>query len=260
MHFRLSSPFDIFMRPFERNGEFTVQRSAFSHTRLMRESTDRIGRALRSNDAMEHLVAQRVLATPESWNAWELEHSGLMRQVADFVVMRNQAVALRHASLRLIHGKALFEYLRKHNVRGYARATILAHFHRTLNYEQAVVVEHTVYMRKACSYLCASHVGTDLVRDPAFLDPMQQYETLFTEYFELYCSTLIPAADAQSESESESGPALLPLLKQQLSEWRWVILNPKQSLPHLRRESELRRPSGDTQRLRLLKFPKPGGK
>ncbi len=113
-----------------------------------------------------------------------------------------------------------------------------------------MVAEHTIYVRKACSYLCTSHLGAELVQDPAFIDPMQQYETLFTEYFELYCSTLIPAADGQAESE----PALLPLLKEQLSEWRWVILNPKQSLPYLQRESELRRPTGETQKLRLLKF------
>jgi hypothetical protein len=233
-----------------------VQRSAYSHARLMRESTDRVALALRSNDAKEYVVAQRVLATPGSWTAWELEHSGLMRQLSDFVALRNQAVALRHASLRLIHGKALFEYLKKHNVRGGARAKILAHFHRSLHYQHAVVAEHTVYVRKTCSFLCASHLGTELVHDPAFLDPMQQYETLFTEYFELYCSTLLPTADAEGGTE----PALLPLLKQQLSEWRWVILNPKQSLPHLRRESELRRPSGDTQKLRLLKFQRPSGK
>jgi hypothetical protein len=218
----------------------------------MRESTTRIESALRSDDAKEHLVAQRILATPGSWSAWELEHSGLMRQVADFVVLRNQAVALRHAALRLIHGKALFEYLRKHCIRGRARARILAHFHRTLAYQHAVVAEHTVYLRKSASFLCASHLGTDLVHDPAFLDPMQQYETLFAEYFELYCSALIPRQDADSEPE----PALLPLLKQQLNEWRWVILNPKQALPHLQRETELRRPTGDTQKLRLLKFPK----
>jgi hypothetical protein len=178
-----------------------------------------------------------------------------MRQVADFVVLRNQAVALRHAALRLIHGKALFEYLKKHNVRGKARAKILAHFHRTLLYEHAVVAEHTVYVRKSASLLCASHVGTDLVHDPAFLDPMIQYETLFTEYFELYCTTLMP-----SEDDSESESALLPLLKHQLNEWRWVILNPKQALPYLQRETELRRPVGDTQKLRLLKFPKSGHK
>jgi hypothetical protein len=231
-----------------------VQRSAFSHARLMRESTHRLESALRSDDVKEHLVAQRILATPGSWNAWELEHSGLMRQIADFVVLRNQAVALRHAALRLIHGKALFEYLMKHNVRGEARAKVLAHFHSSLMYEHAVLAEHTVYVRKSASFLCTSHLGTDLVQDPAFLDPMLQYETLFREYFDLYCTTLMPGEDPNSQSE----PALLPLLKHQLNEWRWVILNPKQALPHLQRETELRRPSGDTQKLRLLKFPKSG--
>jgi hypothetical protein len=218
----------------------------------MRESTHRMESALRSNDSREHLVAQRILATPGSWNAWELEHAGLMRQVADFVVLRNQAVALRHAALRLIHGKALFEYLKKHNVRGPARAAVLSHFHSSLVYEHAVLAEHTVYVRKSASFLCTSHLGTELVQDPAFLDPMLQYETLFTEYFDLYCTTLMPSEDPDSQSE----PALLPLLKHQLNEWRWVILNPKQALPHLQRETELRRPTGDTQKLRLLKFPK----
>jgi hypothetical protein len=218
----------------------------------MRESTHRMESALRSDDAKEHLIAQRILATPGSWNAWELEHAGLMRQVADFAVLRNQAVALRHAALRLIHGKALFEYLRKHNVRGEGRAAVLAHFHSTLMYEHAVLAEHTVYVRKSASFLCTSHLGTDLVQDPAFLDPMTQYETLFTEYFDLYCTTLMPSDDLNSQPE----PALLPLLKHQLNEWRWVILNPKQALPHLQRESELRRPTGDTQKLRLIKFPK----
>ena len=49
---------------------------------------------------------------------------------------------------------------------------------------------------------------------------------------------------------------MLPLLKHQLNEWRWVILNPKQALPHLQRETELRRPTGDTQKLRLLEVSK----
>jgi len=235
-----------------------VQRSAFSHAKLMRESTNRIEGALRSTDAHEHLVAQRLLANPGVWNAWEIEHSGLMRQVADFVALRNQAVALRHAALRLIHGKALFEYLKKHNVRGNARTAIIAHFHQTLLYEHAMVAEHMVYVRKAASFLCASHLGTELVHDPAFLDPMVQYENLFTEYFELYCSTIVPCEDANADTKPE--PALLPLLKHQLNEWRWVILNPKQAMPHLQRESELRRAAGDTQKLRLLRFPKPGNK
>jgi hypothetical protein len=222
----------------------------------MRESGDRVESALRGEDPYEHLVALRILSSPASWHSWELEHSGLMRHIADCTVFRQQAVALRHTALRLIHGKALFEYLKKHNVRGIARARVLAHFHPTRLYEHAVVAEHSVYLRKACSFLCTSHLGMDVVRDTAFLDPMQHYEALYAEYLELFCSTLVPRVDAQSGAS----PALLPLLKHQLNEWRWVILNPKQGLPQLERESELRRPTGDTQRMRSLKGQRSGGK
>lgn len=221
----------------------------------MRESTDRVEHALRGDDAKEHLVARRILASPRSWHSWELEHSALMRHVADLTAFRQQAVALRHTALRLIHGKALFEHLKQHNVRGEERARVLAHFHPTQAYEHAVVAEHTAYLRKACSYLCTSHLGIDVVRDDAFLDPMQQYETLYSEYLVMFCSTLVPRREAQALA----APALLPLLKLQLNEWRWVILNPKQGLPLLQRESELRRPTGDTQRMHTLKS-RPGGK
>jgi hypothetical protein len=228
-----------------------VYRSAISHSRLMRVSTDRIESALRGEDVKEHLIAQRILATPGTWHSWELEHSGLMRQVSEFSALRNQAAALRHAALRLIHGKALFEYLRKHNVRGEARAQILSHFYPTRLYAEAVVAEHTLYLRKACSLMCASHVGSDVVLDDTFLDPITHYETLYSEYFDLYCSTLQPTEGVASASER-----LLPLLKHQLNEWRWMILNPKRGITQLRRESEIRRPLGDTQRLPVLRLSK----
>jgi hypothetical protein len=233
-----------------------VQRSALTHARLMRESTDRIERASRSDDVRESLVAHRVLASPGSWHSWELEHSGLMRHVADYTSLRHQAAALRRTTLRLVHGKALFEYLKNHNVRGESRLKILAHFYPARLYEHAVLAEHAIYLRKSCSYMCASHVSTDLVHDVEFLDPMRHYESLYAEYFDLYCATLFPGEDTDGSSER----ALLPLLKHQLNEWRWVILNPKHAAPRVRRESELRRPLGDTQRMSTLKMPKPGGK
>jgi hypothetical protein len=46
--------------------------------------------------------------------------------------------------------------------------------------------------------------------------------------------------------------ALLPLLKKELNEYRWAILDPRRAQPWLRREAELRRPTGDTQRLPAL--------
>src|ERR1700722_19787923 len=166
----------------------------------MRESTDRVESALHSDDHKEHLVAHRILENPVSWQSWEWEHSALMRQVADYSPLRSQAAALRQTALRLIHGKALFEYLRKNEVRGAERAQILQHFYPTRGYQSAVIAEHSGYMRRACSYLCTSHVGTGVVQDPAFLDPMLHYEELYREYFRLYCSTLFPQAGVESAS------------------------------------------------------------
>ena len=232
-----------------------MHRSAISHSRLMRESTDRIESALHSGDDYEERIAHRLAENSKTWELWENEHSGLMRHVADYSALRTQAAALRQTALRLVHGKALFEYLRRSGIRGVERTRLLNHFYPTRGYQYAVIAEHGSFVRKAGSFLCASHVGTGLVHDPAFLDPMQHYENLYAEYFDLYCSTLFPAEGVVCASER----SLLPLLKHQLTEWRWIILNPRESLPQVKRERELRRATGETQRLPRLKMgPKDG--
>lgn len=223
-------------------------RHAISHARLMRESSERIQSALYSSDANEQLVARRILENPAVWSQWEGEHSMLMRQLANCGVRHAQIAALKHTTFRLLHGKALFQYLRRSEVRGLERTQVMAHFRPGRSYETAVVAEHNVYLRKACSYLCANHVGRDVVEDPAFHDPIQRYEQLYTEYFTIYCSSLVESPDAAARSQL----ALLPLLKKQLNEYRWAILDPRRAQPFLRRETELRRPSGDTQKLATL--------
>ena len=220
-------------------------RHAISHARLMRESTERVQAALKSPDDNEQRLARRILESPAIWSAWESEHSLLMRQLANCGVRRVQVAALKHATFRLLHGKALFHYLRRSEVRGVSRRQVMAHFRPGRDYEDAIVAEHGVYLRKACSYLCANHVGSDVVQDPTFLDPIPRYEQLYTEYFSVYCSSLIDDAGADAQSQQ----ALLPLLKSELNEYRWAILDPRRAQPFLRREAELRRPTGDTQRL-----------
>jgi hypothetical protein len=226
-----------------------VHRSAISHSRLMRESTDRIESALRSENDKERVVAHRLSESPKTWQQWEDEHSGLMRQVADYGALRTQAAALRHTALRLIHGKALFEFLRRREVRGADRTQVVQHFYPTRGYQYAVIAEHSAFVRKSCSYLCANYVGAGLVHDPTFSDPMEYYERLYAEYFDLYCTTLFQTDGVESASEL----ALLPLLKHQLNEWRWMILNPRESLPRVAREREIRRATGETQRLPHLR-------
>ena len=188
-----------------------MRRHTVSHAQLMRVSTDRVQTALKSSDSNEQLIARRILENPSVWSQWEKEHSGLMRQLANCGVRRAQIAALKHANFRLLHGKALFHYLRRNGVRGSDRARVLEYFRPGRNYDNAVISEHSVYLRKACSYLCTSHLGADVVEDPMFLDPMQRYEELYAEYFGLYCSMLLGTPSAMTQV------ALLPLLKLQLN-------------------------------------------
>jgi hypothetical protein len=110
-----------------------VHRNTVTHEFLMRESTDRVQKALYSDNPNEQLVASRLLESPAAFRIWESEHSGLMREVATGF-RRTQAALLKKAAFRLIHRKALFEYLRDERVRGSARLRLVATFHPTQDY------------------------------------------------------------------------------------------------------------------------------
>jgi len=214
----------------------------------MRESTDRVHSALHSENPNEQLVASRLLESPSAFRAWECEHSGLMREVANPSFKRTQAALLKKAAFRLIHRKALFEYLRDGRIRGTVRRRIIVYFHPAQDYTRSVIAEHGLYLRKACSFLCTSHVGGNVVRDLGFFDPMRRYQELYAEYFQLFCSTHFGTDSSDIEPQVE----LLPLLKHQLEECRSAIMNPQPETEWLMREAELRQPTGDTVRLPRL--------
>jgi hypothetical protein len=219
------------------------------HRRLMRESTDRVQTALYSDNPNEQLVASRLLDSPSAFGIWENEHSGLMLEVANPSFKRTQAALLKKATFRLIHSKALFEYLRDEQIRGEVRRRIIVHFHPAQDYTRAVIAEHGLYLRKACSFLCTSHVGGNVVRDPGFFDPMTRYQELYAEYFQLFCSTHFGSHSGDAEPRAE----LLPLLKYRLEQCRLAVMNPQTETEWLTREAELRQPNGDTVRLPQLR-------
>ena len=104
-----------------------------------------------------------------------------------------------------------------------------------------------IFARPA-AFLCASHVGGNVVGDSGFFDPMRRYQALYAEYFQIFCSTHFGTESADSEARGE----LLPLLKHQLEECRMAIMNPQKGTERLMREAELREPTGDTVRLPRL--------
>jgi hypothetical protein len=216
----------------------------------MRESTDRVQHAANSRDAREQLVATRILSHPEAWRHWEQEHSLLMREVAQVRDADRQSAALKQAAFTLIHRKALFEFLRDRAVKGAARTRVFAHFRTGQHTKDAVIAEHNVYLRRACSYLCAGHLGVEVLEEAGFADPFRHYEDLYAEYFDLYCRAICGVDLVPLNPDEPDSPRveLLPLLKLRLKEWRHAILNPGAALPRLMLDAALRRPTGDTVR------------
>ena len=224
-----------------------VLSSAINHARLMKVSGQYVEAMARTGAPQERLVANRILDSPSVWVRWEHDHAGLMHTVAQQRRPPRQISALKVACFSLIHRKALFEHLRDRQLRGRARQKLLRFFHRSRGYGHALIAEHDSYLRSACSYLCSSHVGSAVMIDGVFQDPMRRYEELYTEYFRAFCEGSV----ITEEAEGSASEALLPYLKLQIAEQRRVVLNMPRMTPSVLPEAALRRPTGDTEKLRV---------
>ncbi|HKR35127.1 MAG TPA: hypothetical protein VJT10_09815 [Steroidobacteraceae bacterium] len=192
-----------------------------SHNRLMEESQRRLANAVVSGQPIEERVATRILDNTRDYRRWEDEHAMLMRRIAAERLPGVQKVQLLEISFALVHRKALFEYLRDEQVRGVKRNEIMAHFFANRDYTSAVVHEHGCYVRSAASYLCSSHVGSNMMFDTLFETPLAEYEEIYASYFRTYCNTVL-ASDNNVLAKS-----MLPVLvdlKTQIGEYRKALV------------------------------------
>lgn len=184
----------------------------------MHVSEQRLSAAARSGVPDEEFVALRIIDSPRDFTRWEAYHCGLMRRVLVTRDLNEQRSELLSASLGLIHRKAIFEYARRRALKGQERVRFFAHFYANSDYATSVVTEHGHYLRSAASYLCSSHVGRQVMVDEIFDEPLDQYETLYSEYFRAYC-------DAMLGLKGSNGPlaALVMPLKRQVCDWREAL-------------------------------------
>jgi hypothetical protein len=196
-------------------------------------------------------VARRMLDCRETYRRWEAEHGRLMHTVSDRGRLAEQVTALRNAIFALVHRRAVFEYLRKGEISGSKRRRVLALFYGCRDYTDAVLREHANYVRCSSSYLCTHHLGEHLVQDAAFDEPLQLYEEWYAEYFRAYCDSEVAEAEEERQA-SEALSALQPLLKLRLAQARQAILAMPQAPDREWREVEIRKPNGDTQRMRAI--------
>jgi hypothetical protein len=223
---------------------------AYNHARLMEESESRVEMAAYLNTPADQ-AACRVLESPDIYRRWEVEHDRLMRTVSDVRHINEQVTALRATVFRLVHRRALFEYVRVRQVNGGKRHRLLQLFYGCRDYTNAVLAEHSSYIRCSSSYVCTHHLGEHLMNDAAFSEPIQLYEQWYAEYFRAYADFEL----AQTEEEKRAAATLdtlKPLLKYRLHEARQAILAMPPIVEKDWREVQIRKPNGDTQRMRAL--------
>ncbi len=226
---------------------------AYKHARLMEESEWRVEVAA-SSRLPEDLLASRVLETPLTYRRWSAEHHRLLQPVAAQSRVESQVVSLRSTALNLVHRKALFEYLRERALTGHKRHRLFELFYGYRDYTNAVLAEHNNYVRCSSSYLCTQYLAEHLMHDAGILEPLQLYEQRFGEYFRAFCDGEL-AETKEERILAEPLDALRPLLKYQLNEARQAILKMPLAPAQQWREVEIRKPTGQTQRLRALFAP-----
>jgi hypothetical protein len=223
----------------------------YKHVRLMEESEVSLAETARHGAPEDMAVASRILDHPATYRTWESEHDRLLRGVSGHAKLASQMGALRSAAFTLIHRKALFEYIRDRNVSGPKRHRLFALFYGARDYTNSVIAEHANFVRCSSSRICAEHLAAHLMRDAAFEEPMQLYQEWYSDYFRVFCDVGL----AETEEEKlDLAPveALKPLLKHRLREAREAILKLPEVPSTVWREVELRKATGETQKLRGL--------
>ena len=159
--------------------------------------------------------------------------------------------ALRSATFTLIHRKAMFEYLRDREITGPKRHRLFALFYGARDYANSVIAEHASFVRCSSSYFCMDHLAAQLMRDAAFDESMQLYAEWYADYFRLFCDVAL--ADTEEEKMALAAvEALKPLLKYRLAQARDSILALPKVPSTVWREVEIRKATGETQKLRRL--------
>lgn len=224
----------------------------YKHARLMEESEICLASVAREGAPEEMLVASRIVEHPSAYRTWEAEHDRLLRGVSSHTRLASQMGALRAATFALIHRKALFDYIRERAVAGTKRHRLFALFYgEARDYTNSVIAEHANFIRCTSSRICADHLASQLMRDAAFQEPMQLYQEWYADYFRVFCDVAL--ADTEEERLALAPiEALKPLLKHRLRQARDAILKLPEVPSTVWREVELRKATGETQKLRRL--------
>src|SRR6185369_5329836 len=214
-------------------------------TQLMDSSEQLVHATGREGHSEIGLAASRLLNDHAEWQVWEKEFGAALRRIVIPARRAEQIHVLRVAGFSWIHDAVPFRHLRDHAVRCDGRKRLIKGLHNSNGFARAMVTEHRNFIRSTCSFACSAHIGESIFGDEIFIDSMNRYREVYSEYFRSYCD----AHFSSGEEWSGGSIALLPMLKRQAAELRHAILDYPRSAIWLERELRYRAKSGDTQEM-----------
>ena len=160
--------------------------SSRRHRMLMDASEFALRDAIDSPSERDARIANTVVDDSRHYLQWETRHADLLLPVAHQKAKKPQIIELRKAKIQLVHRRSLFKYLQSHKVRGRKRHQLFRLFHSTLDYNDAILAEHRLYMLAVSSRISTDHI-VHVMYDPATDQLLSQYEKTYARYFEMKC-------------------------------------------------------------------------
>lgn len=152
--------------------------------RLMDQSEQALARAHVLPEYYRIPIGQ-VLEDRVRYHTWETSHARLMRHVAESRQPLGQAFSLRETTVRMIHRRGLFDYLRTYGVRGAARERLFEIFYGPTDLRAAILREHRQYLLAASSGYCGE-VLVGAIHDAHGISMLDRYEEMYRDYFAVF--------------------------------------------------------------------------
>jgi len=152
----------------------------------MDESYYALQNASESASASVSRIINSILLDGHTFKFWESRHADLLLPIAEPNNRARQIIALRNAEVHLIHRRALFNSLKKNQTRGEERRKLFRLFYSSLDYDQAVLIEHRQFKFAVSSRISTDHL-INVMDDPVSLSLLKKYENLYGRYFEMKC-------------------------------------------------------------------------
>ena len=217
--------------------------------RMMATSERRIESAAREEEGHVAQAACRLLESTAARRDWNISHNRLLTPIALQRRTPAQVQAVKRMAISVIHRKAPFEFLRDRQLRGATRHAFFISIYGGGDYAKAMVREHRGYLSAVCSYVCL-----DTLCGPGSLYRISAYERSYQSFWQAQAALRL----GESVERVNRDAVLVDYLRRAARAAREKLLDASPGPADEKTLEELRRPVGDTVRLRRPLFPQAG--